>query len=100
LHTLLSCWLPADTFLSRTNGVGVSKMQQVSTKYHPSHLSTTNPPDQPLSNLNSALMFLNVAQAEFLSNSDYWCHIEIVKHLLAQTRDQINAEYDKVAKLV
>ena len=74
--------------------------EQVRMKYHPSNLSTIRPPNQPLSNLNSALLFLDVAQAEFSTNSGYWCDIEIVKHLLIQTRDQIKAEYDKVAKLV
>jgi hypothetical protein len=100
LHKLLYCWLPADKFLSRTNGVGVSKMQEVRTKYYPSDLSTISPPNQPLSNLNGALLFLSIAQAEFSSNSGYWCDIEIMKYLLTQTRDQIKAEYDKVAKLV
>jgi hypothetical protein len=100
LHKLLSCWFPADKFLSRTNGVGVSKMRYVRTKCHPSDLSTISPTNQPLSDLNSALLFLGVAQAEFSSNSGHWCDIEIVKDLLVQTRDQIKAEYDKVAELV
>jgi hypothetical protein len=74
--------------------------EQVRTKYHPSNLSTIRPPNQPLSSLNSALLFLDVAQAEFSSNSGYWCDIAIVKYLLVQTRDQIKEEYDKVARLV
>jgi hypothetical protein len=74
--------------------------EQVRTKYHPPHLSTIVQTNQPVGNLNSALLFLDVAQGEFSSNSAYWCDIEIVKHLLIQTRDQIKAEYDKVAKLV
>ena len=47
-----------------------------------------------------ALLFLDVAQAEFSSNSGYWCDIAIVKYLLVQTRDQIKEEYGKVATLV
>ena len=74
--------------------------EQVRTKHHPSNSSTIRPTNQPLSNLNSALLFLNVAQGEFSSNSDYWCDIEILKFLLTQTRDQIEAEYDEAAKLV
>ena len=74
--------------------------EQVRTMYHPSNLSTISPPSHPVRNLNLALLFLDVAQAEFSSNSGYWCDIEIVKHLLTKTHDQIKAEYDKVAKLV
>jgi hypothetical protein len=74
--------------------------EQEHTKYHPSNSSTIHPPNQPVSNLNCALLFLNVAQGEFSSNSGYWCDIEIMKYLLTQTRDQIKEEYDKVAKLV
>ena len=74
--------------------------EQVLTKHHPSNSSTIHPPTQLLSNLNSALLFLSVAQGEFSSNSDHWCDIEILKDLLTQTRDQIKAEYDKAAKLV
>jgi hypothetical protein len=74
--------------------------EEVRTQYHPSNLSTIRLPNQTVRNLNLALLFLDVAQAEFSPNSGYWCDIEIVKHLLIQTRDQIKAEYDKVAKLV
>jgi hypothetical protein len=74
--------------------------EQVRTKYDPSNSSTILYTNQPGRNLNIALLFLDVAQAEFSSNSAYWCDIEIVKHLLIQTRDQIKAESDKVAKLV
>jgi hypothetical protein len=74
--------------------------EKVRTKDRPSDSSTIHPTNQPLSNLNSALLFLNVAQGEFSSNSDYWCDIEILKYLLTQTRDEIKAEYDKVATLV
>jgi hypothetical protein len=74
--------------------------EQVRTKYDPSNSSTILYTNQPGRNLNIALLFLDVAQAEFSSNSAYWCDIEIVKYLLIQTRDQIKAEYDKVAKLV
>ena len=74
--------------------------EQVCTKYDPSNSSTILYTNQPGRNLNIALLFLDVAQAEFSSNSAYWCDIEIVKHLLIQTRDQIKAESDKVAKLV
>jgi hypothetical protein len=74
--------------------------EQVRTKYHPSNPSTILQTNQPGRNLSIALLFLDVAQAEFSSNSGYWCDIEIVKHLLIQTRDQIKAKYDKVAKLV
>ena len=74
--------------------------EQVRTKYDPSNSSTILHTNQPGRNLNIALLFLDVAQAEFSSNSAYWCDIEIVKYLLIQTRDQIKAESDKVAKLV
>jgi hypothetical protein len=74
--------------------------EEVSTQYHPSNLSTIRPPNQTVRNLNLSLLFLDVAQAGFSSNSGHWCDIEIVKHLLIQTRDQIKAEYDKAAKLV
>jgi hypothetical protein len=74
--------------------------EQVRTKYDPSNSSTILYTNQPGRNLNIALLFLDVAQAEFSSNSAHWCDIEIVKHLLIQTRDQIKAESDKVAKLV
>jgi len=74
--------------------------EQVRTKYDPSNSSTILYTNQPGRNLNIALLFLDVAQAEFSSNSAYWCDIEIVKYLLIQTRDQIKAESDKVAKLV
>jgi hypothetical protein len=74
--------------------------EQVGTKYDPSNSSTIFQTNQPGRNLSIALLFLDVAQGEFSSNSRYWCDIEIVKHLLIQTRDQIKAEYDKVAKLV
>jgi hypothetical protein len=74
--------------------------EQVRTKYDPSNLSTILQTNQPAGNLNAALLFLDAAQAGFSSNSAYWCDIEIVKHLLIQTRDQIKAKYDKVAKLV
>jgi hypothetical protein len=74
--------------------------EEVRTKYHPSNLSTIRQTNLPAHNLNSALLFLNVAQADFPTNSAYWCDIEIVKHLLIQTRDQIKAEYDKGARLV
>ena len=73
---------------------------QVSTKYDPSNSSTILHTNQPGRNLNIALLFLDVAQADFSPNSGYWCDIEIVKHLLIQTRDQIGAEYDRLAKLV
>jgi hypothetical protein len=74
--------------------------EEVCTQYHPSNLSTIRPPNQTVRNLTLSLLFLDVAQAEFSSNSAYWCDIEIVKHLLIQTRDQIKVESDKVAKLV
>jgi hypothetical protein len=74
--------------------------EQVRPKYDPSNSSTILYTNQPGRNLNIALLFLDVAQAEFSSNSAYWCDIEIVKHLLIQTRDQIKVESDKVAKLV
>jgi hypothetical protein len=74
--------------------------EQVLTNY-PSKLSTISPhTNQPVRNLNIALLFLNVAQSDFSSNSAYWCDIEIVKHLLTKTRGQIKAECDKVAKRV
>jgi hypothetical protein len=73
--------------------------EQVCTKYHPSNLSTILQTNQPAGNSNT-LLFLDVAQARFSFNSAYWCDMEIVKHLLIQTRDEIKAEYDKVAKLV
>ena len=74
--------------------------EEVSTQYHPSNLSTIRPPNHAGRNLNLALLFLDIAQAEFSSNSGYWCDIEILKYLLTQTRDEIKAEYDKVATLV
>ena len=74
--------------------------EQVRTKSHPSNPSTKLTKNQPGRNLSIALLFLDVAQAEFSSNSEYWCDIEILKHLLIKTRDQIKADYDKVAKLV
>ena len=74
--------------------------EQVRMKYHPSNLPTIRPPNETVRNLTLSLLFLDVAQSEFSSNSGHWCDIEIVKHLLIQTRDQIKAEYDKVAKLV
>ena len=74
--------------------------EEVRTQNHPSNLSTIRPPNHAGRNLNLALLFLDVAQAEFSSNSGYWCDIEIVKRLLTKTHDQIKAEYDKVAKLV
>jgi hypothetical protein len=73
--------------------------EQVRTKSHPSNPSTKLPKKNGR-NLSIALLFLDVAQAEFSSNSEYWCDIEILKHLLIKTRDQIKADYDKVAKLV
>jgi hypothetical protein len=75
-------------------------MQEQVRPNYPSKLSTISPPHQPVRNLNIALLFLDVAQSDFSSNSAYWCDIEIVKHLLTKTRDQIKAECDKVAKLV
>jgi hypothetical protein len=96
---LLSFWHLADTLLSRTKRHWSLQMQ-VRTMYHPSNLSTISPPSQPVRNLNLALLSLDVAQAEFSSNSGYWCDIEILKDLLIRTHDQIKAEYDKVAKLV
>jgi hypothetical protein len=74
--------------------------KDVCTQYHPSNLPTIRPPNETVRNLTLSLLFLDVAQSEFSSNSGRWCDIEIVKHLLIQTRDQIKAEYDKVAKLV
>ena len=74
--------------------------EEVCTQYHPSNLSIIRPPNQNVRNLTLSLLFLDVAQSELSSNSGRWCDIEIVKHLLIQTRDQIKAEYDKVAKLV
>jgi hypothetical protein len=74
--------------------------EEASTQYHPSNLSTIHPPNHTVRNLNLSLLFLDVAQAEFSFNSGDWCDIEIVKYLLIQTRDQIKAKYDKVAKLV
>jgi hypothetical protein len=74
--------------------------EQVRTKSHPSNPSTILQTSRAGSNLSIALLFLDVAQAEFSSNSGYWCDIEIVKYLLIQTRDQIKAKYDKVARLV
>ena len=74
--------------------------EEVCTQYHPSNLSTIRPPNQTVRNLTLSLLFLDVAQSEFSTSSVHWCDIEIVKHLLIQTRDQIKAEYDKVAKLV
>jgi hypothetical protein len=98
---LSPCWHLADTLLSRTKRHWSIHMQEeVRTKYHPSSLSTIRQTNLPARNLNIALLFLDVAQADFSTNSGYWCDIEIVKHLLIQTRDQIKAEYDKVAKLV
>jgi hypothetical protein len=98
---LVSSWHLADTLLSRTKRHWSLQMQEeVRTMCHPSNLSTISPPSQPVRNLNLALLFLDVAQAEFSSNSGYWCDIEILKDLLTRTHDQIKAEYDKVAKLV
>jgi hypothetical protein len=74
--------------------------EAVCTQDHPSNLSTIRPPNQNVRNLTLSLLFLDVAQSEFSTSSVHWCDIEIVKHLLIQTRDQIKAEYDKVAKLV
>jgi hypothetical protein len=74
--------------------------EQVRTSSHPSNSFTICPPNQPVRNLKIALLFLDIAQSDFSSNSGYWCDIEIVKHLITQTLDQIKAEYDKVAKLV
>jgi len=74
--------------------------EEVRTQNHPSNLSTIRPPNHAGRNLNLALLFLDIAQAEFSSNSGYWFDIEIVKHLLIQTHDQIKAEYDRAAKLV
>jgi hypothetical protein len=54
--------------------------EEVGTQYHPSNLSTIRPPNHTVSNLNLALLFLDVAQAEFSSNSGYWCDIEIVRY--------------------
>lgn len=73
--------------------------EKVRTKYHPSLSFLIRPPTRHLSNLNSALLFLNVAQEEFPSNSLYWCDIDIVRYLLTQTRDAIQAEHDKGPKL-
>jgi hypothetical protein len=69
--------------------------EQVRTKNHPSNSSTIRPPNQPISNLNGALLFLHVAQAEFSSNSDHGCDIDIITYLLTQTRDAIQTERDK-----
>jgi hypothetical protein len=74
--------------------------EKVCTQYHPSNLSAIRPPNQNVRNLTLSLLFLDVAQSELSTSSVHWCDIEIVKHLLNQTRDQIKAEYDKVAKLV
>jgi hypothetical protein len=73
--------------------------EQVPTKHHLSIASTIRPPNQPISNINSALLFLHVAQEEFSSNSIYWCDIDIITYLLTQTRDAIQTEHDKGAKL-
>jgi hypothetical protein len=73
--------------------------KEVRTKYHPSNLSKIRPPIQHLSNLNSALLFLHVAQDEFSPNSLHWCDIDIISYLLTQTRDAIQTEHDKGAKL-
>jgi hypothetical protein len=69
--------------------------EQVRTKNYPSNSSTTHPPNQPISNLNSALLFLRVAQDEFPPNSVYSCDIDIIIYLLTQTRDAIQTKHDK-----
>jgi hypothetical protein len=74
-------------------------LEKVHTKYPPSLSFPIRPPTQHLSNLNSALLFLNVAQEEFSSNSLYWCDIDIIRYLLTQTRDAIQGEHDKEPNL-
>jgi hypothetical protein len=69
--------------------------EQVRKKNHPSNSSTFRPPNQPISNLNGALLFLHVAQEEFSSNSVHGCDIDIITYLLTQTRDAIQTERDK-----
>jgi hypothetical protein len=68
-------------------------------KGSPSNPSTIRPANPRISNLNSALLFLYVAQEEFSSNSVIWSDIEVIAYLLTQTRDSIQTEHDKGPKL-
>jgi hypothetical protein len=68
-------------------------------KDSPSNPSAIRPVHPRISNLNSALLFLYVAQEEFSSNSVIWCDIDIITYLLTQTRDAIQTAHDKGATI-